>query len=171
MNWIARATAVAGTALLLSLSAASSASAAVASQGDPRGDAPRRFDATRVVANNNEQVLTVKAKVANLTSKPTSFDVFLTPANTQDEAYWARSVRKRNGKVRTTLQYADHTSGWSEVPCDITARWRSGKDVVKIVAEQACFSVQRTMKVDAALGKPNDPHPYDVVDRFRVAFN
>lgn len=170
-NQITRLTAVAVTALLVSLTPMASAHAAVERQGDKRGDAPARFDITRTIANNAEKRVTVKIKVKNLRKAPAVFGFLMAPAGTNDFAYTATARRKRDGRVIGTLRQDVSHVQTERVECNVNARWVMAKDLVRISFPQACLEFVGKASFYAYVSRPGADLPVDETSWFNVRHN
>jgi hypothetical protein len=147
------------------------AMAATTTFTDPRGDAPARFDLTRVTAVNEPGRIAVQVRVRNLRGgSPQIFGFGWRPVRS-DIYYFATTVRRRDGSVRAVLRRAEETA-LVRVPCDVRARWALGRDTIRISFPQQCLELHRRAQVDAYIGAGNGQggDPADWTTRRAVAY-
>jgi hypothetical protein len=149
---MAFAVAVAGIALVVSQSAAV---AATSSFDDKTGDASARFDLTGVTFGNSEKSVSVKSEIRDLL--PAGVQTFGMTLRSQgiDGSYAAYALRDAEGAVTTDLWRYDG-DGAHHVDCNVRARWRPGKDVVRLRFPQSCLPDERRVFVSAFMIRGDD---------------
>lgn len=139
----------AGVATLL-VAAAVPAEAGRIAFSDPRGDAPARYDITRVRIVNSDQVLTVQAHVRHLRSRGTQIFVANFSLHHYDYAYWVGTVRHADGRV-TTRASGYEQGEQTAVRCHITSSWRIRQSLIAFSLPRDCFHAG-TVTSNAAIG-------------------
>jgi len=140
------------------------AAAETKSVTDPRGDAPARFDMTKIVVDHTESDLNLVVSAKNLNGSTTQ--LFGSNIATRgDTDYVLRTVRYRSGKVRTTLKVYDGGSRPSLVSCGgLQGAWRLGASTIKVDMPRSCIEPNGALELDAAIGagsgKAGDPADY-----------
>src|SRR3712207_3939772 len=118
-------------AVVVSTSAAASAETVIFK--DPRRDASARFDLTRTsVSNGGDRVLVVQ-RVRNLRGGRTQTYGFNVSRRGGDTI--VHSVRRKSGTIRSRAFGPE-----GEVDCDIRARWRLGRDSIRVSVPRSCLA-------------------------------
>jgi hypothetical protein len=169
MKLIDFAVAVAATALLASQTPAV---AATVSFDDKTGDAKAKFDITHVTFGNGEKSVSVRAEIRDLLL--TGVQAFGMSVTLQgvDGSYAAHTIRHADGGLSNELWQFDG-DGSHRIDCDVRARWRPGKDVVRLRFPQSCLPVQRRMSSAAYMirGADTDVQPADWTRTLPVPFD
>jgi hypothetical protein len=115
---------------------------------DKTGDAKARLDLMQVTLGNNERSVSVKAEIRELL--PTGAQTFGLTMRPQglDGNYGASTVRHTDGTVTAELWRFDGDGSHLQ-DCDVRARWRPGKDVIRLWFPQSCLPVQRRASMAA----------------------
>ncbi len=125
--------------------------AATVSFEDKSGDAPARFDITRVTFVNSAKVISVKSRFRDLRASGTQiFGTSLTVKGI-DGSYAASTVRRAKGAITAELWRYDG-DGAAQVDCDVRARWRLGRDVIRLRFPQSCLADQGRVTASAYVG-------------------
>lgn len=140
--------ALVGTAIL---AVPGAAVAATTTFDDKAGDAPARFDITRVKVANGEQAVSVKSAFDDLSPKGTQIFGISLRSQGIDGSYGALTVRRADGSVTTELWRYDG-DGATKLDCDVRASWRLAKDVVRLRFPQSCLLDERRVHVSAFIG-------------------
>ena len=125
--------------------------AATTTFDDKAGDAPARYDITRVRVANGDKAVSVKTTFEDLSARGTQIFGISLRSQGIDGSYGALTVRRANGSVTTELWRYDG-DGATQLTCDVRARWRMGKDVVRLRFPQRCLLDERRVHVSAFIG-------------------
>lgn len=145
------------TILVLSLVTAATlavtgpASAASLSFTDQRGDAPARFDLTRVTVQNTDVWLTVTTRLRDLKAAGTQVFGFTVGPSRGSTTYMVYSVRRPNGRVQNRLD-AVANGDLLHLRCRIRARWQPAREVIRVSVPRDCITEGR-VRTNAYIGK------------------
>ncbi len=154
------------------LAPSSTAVAATVALEDKEGDAKARFDITRVTFVNSADVVGVKSRFRNLRGSGTQIFGMSLRSQGGEGSYGAFTVRRANGTVTGELWRYDG-DGASQLDCNVRARWRPGREVVRLRFPQSCLPDRGRVFVsayvdagDGSAGEPADwtrtvPVPFD----------
>jgi hypothetical protein len=156
------------TALMLGLTiAASPAAAATVTRKDARGDAPARYDVTRVTYTNTSDRIAVRIKLVNLRRVGMRF-VLKTNTSFMGDAQFVVVVVRRPGGSTTHRLFVMEANERTKIPCRIRSRWAYARDVVTISMPQVCLGEgYGDQRMRLASGKPG-AKPSDRVGRTLV---
>jgi hypothetical protein len=156
------------TALMLGLIiAASPAAAATVTRTDARGDAPARYDITRVTYTNTSDKIAVRIKLVNLRRVGMRF-VLRTNTSFMGDAQFVVVVVRRPGGSTTHRLFSQEGNERIKIPCQIRSRWAYARDVVRISMPQTCLGEgYGDQRMKLASGKPG-AKPCDWVRRTLV---
>ena len=152
----------------LVLASPTAASAATVSAKDKVGDAPAKFDITRLKVKNSASSVVVVVKVRNLRKRDTQF--FSWNVYAAKGTYVGSSHRSKKGKVRNDW-YARRSDGiLVPTACGVKATWNLKADTVRVKLPRACVAGSGTLKVKASLGsgRANSGKQADVTKKVKV---
>lgn len=138
-------------AVAIALAAPLPAAAARVAFDDKEGDAKARFDITRVAFGNGAEVVSAKVRLRDLSTRGTQFFAISFWTQGIEGSYGAWTVRRPGGGVTAELSRFDG-DGEHPVDCDVRARWRPGKDLVRLRFPQDCLPSQGRIHVSAGVG-------------------
>jgi hypothetical protein len=110
---------------------------------DRVGDAPARFDITAVDYSTGTSI-SVQVRVRNLRGAGTQVVSFFFTPRGADLSYTFSSVRRPDGAVSASLESFTPEGAEQQVPCSLTARWRTGADRILLRVPYECFAPAQT---------------------------
>jgi hypothetical protein len=163
------ATSVAVAAVLV-ITTAAPAAADTVSFRDNRGDAPARYDLTRVKVINGQDDVVVTTRVRNLRGDRTQILGFGLTVAGDEGSYTLHTVRRASGNVTAKLWRYD-SDGQTEVACNTRAKWRPAKDIIRVSVAQGCLEMQGGVRVNLYIGAGDGTagDPVDWTKTVRVA--
>lgn len=140
--------------VLLATGVPGAANAATAIKGDPRGDAPRYIDISRVKYGNTEHRISARIRIPALERRGVA-RLLITKAGL-DTGYWAKVKIASDGSLSERFT---HSAGKRR--CDFHARWDARDNVVVIAVPQRCVKSfgSGTVYVRAVTGHYRDWAP------------
>ena len=148
------------------------ATAATVAIHDPRGDAPARYDLTKVTFTNTSSTLAFKAKVRGLHGGRTQiYGMSISAAGTKNWYLNLDAVRRSNGKVHSVVTGSTVGGTTTATLCHPKVKWRLVKNTITASFPRSCMPDAGTLQVSASTGVGNgkDGDPADWTKTFNVA--
>lgn len=168
MQWLALP--ASAVALAAALACVAPASAATVARHDPHGDAPARYDLTKVTFTNTSTRLAFKAHVRGLQGARTQiYGMSISAAGTKNWYLDLDSFRRSNGKVHSVIT-GSTVDGITTTLCRPTVKWRLAKNVITASFPRTCMPDAGTLQVSAFTGVGNGKYgdPADWTKPFNV---
>lgn len=129
-------------ALLLLLTVAATAEAAVVRKRDTVGDAPAAYDIRWARYSNANPTVAFTVKIRHLTSQ-TMVTGEMNQGHREDESFESFEAwvwKRPDGTVATELRDYPGTGGYTVVPCSgMTASWRTSRNTVRVAVPRSCL--------------------------------
>ena len=140
-----------------------------ASLRDPRGDAPARFDLTKVTVSNSSERLYVRVRVQDLRGQGTQIFGVGISSHSYTDYYSMNIVRRPSGSTRAEL--VDFGSDGAVVPCKISRDWLPRADVIRVSIPRQCIGIRGPLRISADIGAGNGSagDPADFTKSIRVS--
>lgn len=134
-------------ALAVTLAFGSPAEAATKSFKDEVGDAPAKFDLTRVKVKHTKKKLVITSKVRNLRKKDAHFySYYCNKGNTR--LFTGTSHRTKGGKVTETW----YDSSYAQQSCSARTKWMIKKNTIRTVVPRSCVTTSGALHVRVSFG-------------------
>ncbi|WP_101523830.1 hypothetical protein [Nocardioides houyundeii] len=160
---------VAALLALATVSLGSSAHAASGSIKDKSGDAPARFDVTRLKVSHTSTEVVITVKVRSLGKRDTQFLAYNVYGATTSFAGTSRRAAK--GGVKD--QWYERRSNGMVVPaaCTPATTWNLKRGTIRTTISRACVPEVGTLKIKTSLGsgKANSSKQSDLTKKLTVA--
>jgi hypothetical protein len=153
---------VAVVALGVTITVADPALADTTTFKDPPGDAPARYDLTRITIENTTDAVTVHQRVRDLRGDRTQ--IFGVSVSTHTNSYLVQTVRRKNGVVTNRFLSGDGSK------CAIRSRWRPARDTIRMRIPRDCLVGAGAVRLSAFIGAGDGTFgdPWDFTKRVRV---
>ena len=133
--------------LAVTLALGSPAEAATKSFKDKAGDAPAKFDLTRVKVKHTKKTLVITSAVRNLRKKDAHFySYYVNMGDTR--LFTGTSHRTKRGKVTETW----YDSSYAQLSCSARTTWKIKKNTIRTVVPRSCVTTSGALHIRVSLG-------------------